>query len=340
MKVFVAEYVCGGGFGDQRPESLDESLRLEGGAMLAALAEDLAKVATLSVPVAKDFCPSLPPCEQHPVDPRKPLWAQWLRAAQGCNAAIVIAPERGGILAKAVGMLRAADVNVIAGSGDFLRVASDKQQTARVFAAAGVPHPVTLLPSDPRSAARLALCDRFIVKPRDGCGTESVAVFDAMEDALNSASDDDLVQGYVPGSPASVAVIVHGNELVVLPAVSQDISIKNCAYRGGAGPLADDWQRRAAALAQCAIAAMPPHARGYVGLDLVLGEDSANDVVIEINPRLTTSYVGLRHIVSGNLAARLLGLESGPLHYKTAAQAIRWSREGTVWIGETLAQDV
>jgi predicted ATP-grasp superfamily ATP-dependent carboligase len=334
MKVFLAEYVCGGGFGNLSVDSIEDSLRLEGAAMASALAEDVAKVAELCVPVDPRLVPCLPDCEQHLIQPGESLWGQWARAAEGCDAAIVIAPEKDGILAKAVGMLRAANVDVIAGSGDFLRVASDKQQTARAFMAAGVPHPVTFLPTDPRSITRLRFCDRFIVKPRDGCGTESIALFDDLDRAMNSATDNDLIQGYVPGQAASVAVIVSGGEVVVLPAVSQDISIENCAYRGGQGPLDNDLQRRAAALAQCAIAAMPPSARGFVGLDLILGEDVGDDVVIEINPRLTTSYVGLRHMIAGNLGARLLGLECGPVQCKTGADEVRWTRDGQVWVGQ------
>lgn len=336
MKVFLGEYVCGGGLGAQPAE---DSLRLEGAAMLAALAADLDRVATLSIPVVPHLCPKLPPSEQHIIDPSKPLWGQWVKAAQGCDAAIVIAPERRGILAKAVGMLRAAGVDVIAGTGDFLRVASDKQQTARAFVAAGVPHPVTFLPNDPRSVERLQQCEQFIVKPRDGCGTEAIELFDNLQDAMKRAGEDDVLQGYVPGTPVSVSVIVLGNELFVLPAVTQDISIANCMYQGGSGPLCADWQRRAASLAQRAIAAMPPHARGFVGLDLVLGEESSGDVVIEINPRVTTSYVGLRHMISGNPAARLLGLLSGPARCNRPVDSVRWTRDGQVWIGETLTQD-
>src|SRR5690606_20534539 len=136
----------------------------------------------------------------------------------------------------------------------------------------------------------------------------------------------------------SVSVIVNGNELIVLPAVAQDISIESCTYRGGSGPLCEKWQRRCAALAQRAIAAMPPYPRGFIGLDLVLGEDSSSDVIIEINPRLTTSYVGLRHMIAGNPAARLLGLESGSVQCMAASDSVRWTRDGHVWIGETLAQ--
>lgn len=339
MKVFLGEYVCGGGFGSTPADEIDESLRLEGAAMLASMAEDLAMVASLSIPIAPDLCPELPDCERHVMDPRRPLWAQWAKAARGCDAAVIIAPEKDGLLAKAVGMLRAADVNVIAGSGDFLRVASDKLQTARVFCAGGVPHPPSLLPNDPRSAAKLQQCSRFVVKPRDGCGTESISLFDDLADAINAATENDLVQAFIPGTPASAAAIVNGNEMVVLPAVSQDISLDPCCYRGGAGPLCDDLQRRAAALVQCALGAMPPGLRGFIGLDLILGDDSGGDVVVEVNPRLTTSYVGLRHIVDGNLAARLLGLQQGPVRCRTAVDSVRWTRDGRVCVGEAVSQD-
>ncbi len=58
---------------------------------------------------------------------------------------------------------------------------------------------------------------------------------------------------------------------------------------------------------------MPPTVRGFVGLDLLLGDCVSEDCVIEINPRLTTSYVGLRRMIHGNLAARLFDLETGPV---------------------------
>ena len=52
---------------------------------------------------------------------------------------------------------------------------------------------------------------------------------------------------------------------------------------------------------------------GYLGVDLVLGADAAGsgDRVIEINPRLTTSYVGLRESLDGNLAAAMLAVAQG-----------------------------
>jgi tyramine---L-glutamate ligase len=332
MRVFVGEYICGGGMRKHATDSIDPAMRAEGGAMLAALSEDVAKVADLSIPIDPRICPSLANGIFHEMDANLPLWGQWVRAAQGCDAAIIIAPETNGVLAKAVSMLRAAGVNVIASTGDFLRAASDKQQTARLFLAAGVPHPVTHVASDLKSKSRLAGFRQYIVKPRDGCGTQQIRVFNELEEALASTSEADVLQGFVKGKPISVAAIINGQEIVTLPAVSQSIALENCSYNGGCGPLPDHEQRRAASLAQCAIAALPPSPRGFVGFDLILGDEPGSDVVIEVNARLTTSYVGLRHMVSGNLAARLLGLESGPVQCKTSADAVRWTAKGAVWI--------
>jgi predicted ATP-grasp superfamily ATP-dependent carboligase len=44
--------------------------------------------------------------------------------------------------------------------------------------------------------------------------------------------------------------------------------------------------------------------RGYVGVDFVLTKDGP--VVIEVNPRLTTSYIGLREVVRFNPAQAML----------------------------------
>ncbi len=334
MRVFIGEYICGGGVRRKPTESIDPSLRAEGGAMLSALAYDVSRLADLSIAIDPRICPPLPSGTFHEMDIQLPLWGQWIRAAQGCDAAIVIAPESNGVLAKAVSMLRAGGIDVVASSGDFLRAAGDKHQTARIFAAENVPHPVTYVANDPKSRSRLEDFTKFIVKPRDGCGTQQITVWDNLDDALAATTKEQVLQGYVAGEPISIAAIISSGEMVTLPAVSQSISLSNCVYEGGIGPLVDDEQRRAAALAQRALAAMPPAARGFVGFDLILAEDHGNDVVVEVNARLTTSYVGLRHMVSGNIAARLLGLECGPVQCKTPAGAVRWTPSGGVWIDD------
>ena len=58
-----------------------------------------------------------------------------------------------------------------------------------------------------------------------------------------------------------------------------------------------------AALAEDVCRAIPG-LDGYVGIDLLLGEDAP--VVVEVNPRLTTSYVGLGRALGINVARRVL----------------------------------
>ncbi|TWU47500.1 carbamoyl phosphate synthase-like protein [Rubripirellula tenax] len=333
MRIFVGEYVCGGGLANESVDQIPASLRQEGAAMLSAVASDLTDVAETVVPLDARF-ESLPIRSTHKIliDPSVPFWNQWTEAAKTCDAAIVVAPESDGILAKAVAILRAGGVDVIAGSGDFLRVASDKYLTAKCLIGAGVMHPIYMTVKDRKFYDELRTHEHFVVKPRDGCGTKELKRFDSLDDACNGLGDHELLQAWMPGRAASIAMVASAKHSVFMPAVSQQLCDLTCEYAGGQGPLDDDAQRRAAALAQRAIAALPPTVRGFVGLDLLLGERPSEDYVIEINPRLTTSYVGIRRMIHGNVAARLFDLESGPVSCSASVEAVRWTPDGHVWV--------
>ena len=339
MRIFVGEYVCGGGLLAKPIDQIPSSLRNEGAAMLRAIVTDLSDIAETVVPLDPRLETSVNASEMVEVDADRPLWAQWTAAAAQCDAALIVAPESDGVLAKAAAMLRASGIDVIAGSGDFLRVASDKLKTAQALMAAGVAHPPYLALSDRRFESELSEHARFVVKPRDGCGTQEIRTFDSFEDAMLALSDDMLLQPWMPGEAISVAVVSSPGQQTFLPAVRQELSPSNCEYAGGCGPLDDESQRRATALASRAIAAMPPTARGFVGLDLLLGERASEDCVIEVNPRLTTSYVGLRKMIKGNIAARLFDMESGPVSCHAGVDAVRWTPDGQVWINNMVADN-
>jgi predicted ATP-grasp superfamily ATP-dependent carboligase len=115
---------------------------------------------------------------------------------------------------------------------------------------------------------------------------------------------------------ASIALLCGPAGSVALPACRQILSDDGrFRYLGGSTPLAPALHSRAATLAQRALCALPT-ARGYVGFDLVLGEaeDGSQDVVIEVNPRLTTSYVGVRAATEVNVAGLLLQAAHSRLH--------------------------
>ncbi len=340
MRIMVGEYVCGGGLAQQQIHDIPTSLRCEGAAMLRAVAADLSEFAEVVVPLDPRFGDVAPDgTERIEIDRNETLWGQWIAAARSCDAALIIAPESDGVLAKAVAMLRAGGVDVIAGSGGFLRVASDKQLTAKRLLAAGVSHPPYMTLGDRKNAALLEGYDRYVVKPRDGCGTQEIRTFDSLEEARAELEPNLILQAWMPGRPISIAMVASSTEQTFLPAVSQILS-DECDYAGGQGPLNEEDQRRATALATRAVAAMPPTVRGFVGFDLVLGQSVSEDYVIEINPRLTTSYVGLRRMINGNLAARLFDIETGPVSCCTTVDSVRWTPDGQVWINDRVTESV
>ncbi len=337
MKIFVGEYVCGGGVVDSPLEQVPLELRREGAAMLRAITQDIAEMADVVVSLDERFDVDIAGAESIPAKSGQSIFSAWINAAKNCDAALIVAPESDGILAKAVSVMRAAGVDVIASSGDFLRVASDKLQTAKVLHSAGVSHPIYMANSDLRFESQMKGYDRYVLKPRDGCGTQEIQVVQSLDEAKSKLTDDLLLQPWMPGNPISVALVASGNHQTFLPAVSQKIQIENGSYEGGCGPLDDDAQRRATALAARAIAAMPMTARGFVGLDLLLGRQASEDCVIEVNPRLTTSYVGLRQMINGNLAARLFDMETGAVSCSVTVNSVSWAPDGKVRISDGLS---
>jgi predicted ATP-grasp superfamily ATP-dependent carboligase len=111
----------------------------------------------------------------------------------------------------------------------------------------------------------------------------------------------------------SVAALCGPQGCFALPACAQRLSADGCfGYLGGHLPLPKELNERARRLALAAVAALPA-ARGYLGVDMVLGRavDGCEDYVIEINPRLTTSYIGLRAASRTNLAAAMFDVCRG-----------------------------
>jgi hypothetical protein len=52
---------------------------------------------------------------------------------------------------------------------------------------------------------------------------------------------------------------------------------------------------------------------GWVGVDLILGSrpDGRDDRVLEVNPRVTTSFVGHARLFATSLAAAMIAVASG-----------------------------
>jgi predicted ATP-grasp superfamily ATP-dependent carboligase len=261
-------------------------------------------------------------------------------ALEGCDAALVIAPETGGMLARLSADVLAAGVRLLGSSPGGAALAGDKWACHSRLEGAGLPVPSTRrVPLDGVAAAARALGLPVVLKPLDGVGCEGVCLLERegeLDRALGvlgtaAPGGQALVQRYVPGQAASVSLLVAGGAARALTLNGQRVRPGiPFAYEGGAVPLCHPLAGRALDAAEAAARLLPGLA-GYVGVDLVLGADGA--WVIEVNPRLTTAYVGVRRVLPLNLARAICracreGVLPGPVQ---PTGRVEFSRGGATW---------
>jgi predicted ATP-grasp superfamily ATP-dependent carboligase len=314
--VFVYEHLCALGASDGNRLSLAPSLLVEGRAMRDAIVEDLRSV----------------PADVLTLDDDNEAEFRGLSAL--ADFSLVIAPETDGILEERCRWVEEEGGRLLGPTSDAVRLTGDKLTLASHLAKAGIPTPRTWqLGDQPTSHFPL------VIKPRDGAGSQTTyLVRDRSE--LPRPSDESpqalemIAQEFVAGTPASVAFLIGPLDCIGLVPCAQHLSDDGCfRYLGGHAPLAKELADRATLLALGAVSAVPG-LFGYVGVDLVLAADPRGDCVIEINPRLTTSYVGLRELARFNIAEMLLRVACGE-----ALTSLEW-RPATVEFvadGTTLA---
>ncbi|GIX29288.1 MAG: hypothetical protein KatS3mg123_3169 [Burkholderiales bacterium] len=308
MRIFLYEHVTGGGFMGQ---PLPASLAREGDRMLRAALDDLTELPGVETVVSRDPRLPFPPgaaavLEPAPGESPRSLYRRGLALA---DLAWIIAPETGGVLEALAREALARGKGLFGCAPEAVRVAASKRATARALARAGLPVVPTFAPGEPLPA----LPGPWVVKPDDGAGCEGarrVPDVDAVREALLEAGTGPVAQPWIEGEAASLSLLVFPEGRVRLLSCNR----QHIAVRGEALALTGvtvgawaDADGRLAALAQAAVAAIPGLA-GFVGIDYV--QTSAGPVVLEINPRLTTSYCGLRSVLGMNPAALALGLVS------------------------------
>lgn len=293
----------------------------EGWAMLRCLVADLSAidgvqvVTTLAGPANERYLPArvLPMSESNERSVFEAL-------AAASDWTIVIAPESGGILRQRLEWVEASGGRILGPSPQAAALTGDKLRCEGMLRAANVPTTT----SCPVSIHRVPADFSFpaVLKPRDGAGSTATFRIDnaaQVADIARCAGEETdatefLLQPFVPGLAASVALLASDDAVLPLLAGQQILSDDGrFRYLGGRIPLHAPLCDRAQTLARCAVAAVPG-LRGYVGVDLVLAwpdAGDAGDAVIEINPRLTTSYVGLRELARDNLARRMLDMAAG-----------------------------
>lgn len=342
MQLFISEYVCSGAWPDAR---MPVSLAREGRAMLMTFADDCSRVPGCEVVITWDasrFGPWHHPRVQaveigNPGDE----WRQFDRLSSECDLTCVVAPELDNLLAMRCRAVLDAGGRLLNASPEAIDLCSDKLLLAGHLERIGV----ATIPTqrfDP--GAPLPENRKVVVKPRFGAGSQSIFQLwnlgSGQARALRTSFADEpitrqgIVQPWSSGDAISVAAVfgTDGECLAVLPVAEQIFSMEApLRYLGGRIPYSgcvsytDHCHIQIAEIIRRAGAAIGG-LHGYIGFDFVFNGEEP--VLVEINPRLTTSYIGYRELATASLAEWIVNRRSGPVKIGWRPGVVEFSCDG------------
>jgi predicted ATP-grasp superfamily ATP-dependent carboligase len=300
----VHEWVTGGGLAGS---PLPEDWALQGRAMRRAIAADWTSAAGPGARVIVTLDAALP-------DDPGPWTIVRIGAgeherrvrelAQSVDFTILVAPETGGVLAGLTDDLTRAGARMLGSTSEAVALTGDKERLAAWLRAEGVDTP-PVRRVVPGNGLPTAAIYPAVIKPIDGAGSEDTYYVRDPESMPSAARrlPEALLQPFVPGSPMSASFLVDRHGRAWLAGVgSQRIAVRGARfqYEGGAMPVRCPGALPAAVAAVDAIAGL----RGFVGVDFIYDSAREHATILEINPRPTTSLVGLCSLLRAGRLAR------------------------------------
>ena len=330
-RIFVFEYTVGGGF---YAEEITSSLLCEGYAMLRSIAEDFKnlgyKIITQIDQRILHLAKYLSVDQFYPVDSNNKFNDVFSRCIDMVDICFIIAPEFSNILYNLTRIAYDLNKTIISIGLEGIKLGASKIATYNYFKNNEVKTPKTfLIPSLNGKFDLNFIYTQFekynfpvIIKPDDGVGAESIYFFPDIDGVANFFANPYLdfdfnrkyiLQEYIYGDDYSVSIINkplknnQKNVNTILSINSQKIKYKNCLgkalYEGGYTPV-PRFNFLKKKLKKLLNKIDLSNFDGYLGIDFILTKE--NEIYfIEINPRLTTSYIGIRKIYSQNILSLL-----------------------------------
>jgi len=285
MKILLAEYATAN----------DPALAPEGGAMLSVLNASFTRCGhEVVLPGAGDF------------------GAEIERLAPACDMGLVIAPDH--LLPRYTMILEQHTHNLGCG---FISAAlcASKVKSAKILAQHNIPVP--------------AECSgkNCVVKPVTGCGAAGVRL------SASPPGEKEFSQQFIEGVHLSVSLVASrvtgeaclyftGNPPLALAVNRQEIRIDpdgSFRYLGGETPVHPDREEEITGIAAKAVTVLG--CQGYCGVDVVVAD---RVYVVDVNPRITTSLVGIAACMQEEIAEILIaaskGEATGPVHFTGRAR--------------------
>ena len=321
--IFIFEFVSGGGFSQV---NIPTSLFCEGFGMLRSIIADF-KALGFEIHTLLDLrifflSKFLQADVIRKVDEHENYLKAFKNLVKTCKYVFIIAPETSKILYELTKLVKNYNKVILSTNLYGIKNGTSKIMTYNFFKKNGILTPKTYrIPYKKKKLDKEFILQKFktlkcpiVIKPEDGVGAESIHYFEKESEILNflrsSKVNSDktgyfILQEFIKGEDLSISLIGHQNLdaiPIVLSVNSQDINIKNIKseYFGGSTPLVNHVEiikQIYNILKKINLLKIV----GYFGIDFIQKHDRSFNF-IEINPRLTTSYIGLRNVINMNCA--------------------------------------
>lgn len=242
-------------------------------------------------------------------------WEVWQSCMAEADAIWVIAPETHRLLFKMAEMATNTQAKWLGPNLDAIAITTDKYEMARVLSDNGIP----TIPTFQFAEWSATGGQTWLVKPKDGAGCEATFILHGVHEVLDWFNEEALrktthiIQPYMTGIPASISAINLQGQPKVLSCNLQSMALANgqLHYLGGVINGAADYWAVLEDLTYKIVTAIPG-LDGYFGVDVLINPDSPAEVtIVEVNPRLTTTYAYLREATGCNVARRVVDAQLG-----------------------------
>ncbi len=302
MNILIFEYITGGGLVGQ---PLPSSLVNEGELMLNAVANDFAALDEVQVYVLRDYrLPQSKNVKDICLVHAEHGYEQVIDEMEAnIDALMIIAPETEAILSNLCKKYSNRSFTLLNSTVDSVKLTGNKLNTYLHMQS----HNVAQIPTYEIGNMNSVGKGEVIVKPKDGVGCENIYLSESinqLNEKLNSVVRAKyIVQPYLQGQSASLSLLCWDGECLLLSANIQNmkklgdsIALQQCVVNGLDQAEFIEFSNH--------LVKAVPGLRGYIGVDILITENEI--LLIEINPRLTTSYVGLKAALGINPAELIL----------------------------------
>lgn len=328
LTIFVYEYLTSGTCAEV---ALESSLMTEGRAMAEAVVADFAALEDVRVVTLRDKRLSSlnhRHVTAHAVSDPNDEAERFQELCGSSDRILIIAPETDGLLAQRIELARRANpTGVLNCSGKALLTGCDKWELAQRLTEWDIP----AIPTALWKVADAAFGFPVVIKPRDGAGCEGIRI---LRELIPFPDPATIVQPLRNGVALSSAACFSpaGERILTLPLGEQLIEIdQSIHYRGGELPWQSEIRTQAERQAEWIWQKLEQNLSGlagYVGIDWLWDEQRKTLLLVEINPRLTTAYVGYRELCNTQIVEAILGQK--PTERATSREVVRFSSDGSV----------